>query len=319
MQRRYLPLVRAFSAAGLMSLYFLGSSTPARSEPAEPAPDAIASETLSIVDARKAGDLAVDVRGAGQDRVKISLKNTSARRLNVVIPPGLVASSAAAQGGRGGGAFQSMGLGSITNRIGSFGAFASVAATESNGFHSVAVNGDASEHAVAVPAGKTVELTVVSVCLNFGVRTPNLRDKFELVDVEQYTSDLRARKALRSLATFGTSHGVAQAVAWRVFNGVSFEAMHDQATKIMNTSEVALASRFVDALDSTSASELVDATYLTENRLFVRVNGDGAAEPPRPIGSPERSTAFASWDCRSAHWLRTTFGPLRPPCFSTSS
>ncbi len=301
MQRRYLPLVWAYSAAGLLSLYVLGASTPARSEPAEPTPDAIASETVSILDARKGGDLAVEVRGAGQDRIKMTLKNTTSRRLNVVIPPGLVASSTAAQGGRGG-AFQSMGLGSVSNRIGSFGAFASIPATDSTAFRSVAINGNAAERAVAVPAGQSIDLTVVSVCLNFGVRTPNPRDKFDLVDVDQYTTDPRGRKALRSLATFGTSHGVAQAVAWRVFNDVSFEAMHDQATKIMNASEVALASRFVDALDSSSSSELVDPTYLSENRLFVRVSGDGAVATDanrlareldglRVLGLPVRSMA----------------------------
>ncbi len=194
-----------------------------------------------------------------------------------------------------------MGLGSVSNRIGSFGAFASIAPTESSSFRSVATHADVADRRVAVPAGQSVELTVVSVCLNFGARTPNLRDKFELVDVDQYTSDPRARRALRSLATFGTSHGVAQAVAWRVYNDVSFEAMHDQGTKIMNASEVALAARFVEALDS-SSSELIDPSYLTENRLFVRVNGEGALAAQanrlareldglRVLGLPVRSTA----------------------------
>ena len=45
----------------------------------------------------------------------MTIKNTSAERLNVVLPPGLVASSAVGQagggGGGGGGGFQSMGLG----------------------------------------------------------------------------------------------------------------------------------------------------------------------------------------------------------------
>ena len=52
--------------------------------------------------------------------VKIAIKNTSARRLNVVIPPGLVASSGAGQAGlgggaAGGGALQNMGLWRLRN------------------------------------------------------------------------------------------------------------------------------------------------------------------------------------------------------------
>jgi len=45
---------------------------------------------------------------------------------------------------------------------------------------------------------------------------------------------------------------------------------------VVNSHEVALASRFVEALDASSSSELVDPASLTENRLFVRVSGEGA-------------------------------------------
>ena len=274
---RHLCRVRAWSAAALLTASVFGSALPAWAEPEEPIPsaDAAASETVSVLDARKTGDLNVEVRGAGQDRVKMTLKNTSTRRLNVIVPPGLVASSAAGQGGRG---FQSMGLGSVDNRPGTFGAFQTRGAdADATGFRSVAVSGaDKTARGVAVPAGQSIDLTVVSVCLNFGVRTPNLRDRFELVDVNEYTPDPRARKALRSLATYGTSQGVAQAVMWRVCNDVSFDLMAEQATKVMNGHEIALASRFVDALDASSSTDLVDPAYLTENRLFIRVAADGA-------------------------------------------
>jgi hypothetical protein len=278
---RHLCLVRAWSAAGLLSCSLFGAAavTPARAEPAEPLPtaDDLAPEPVSVLDAHKSGDLTVDARGAGQDRVKITLKNTSARRLKVVIPPGLVASSATGQGGRGGG-FQSMGLGSVSNRAGSFGAFRSRPVAESTGFRSVDVRGASSDPSVAVPAGQSIELTVVSVCLNFGVRTPNGRDKFELVDVDDYTSDPRARKALRSLATYGTSQGVAQAAMWRVCNDVPFALMAEQATKVMNRHEVALAARFIEAVDASPGTELVDPAYLTEGRLLVRVLAEGELE-----------------------------------------
>ncbi|MCA1684911.1 MAG: hypothetical protein LC745_02780, partial [Planctomycetia bacterium] len=269
---RHLSRFRAWSAAGFLTCSVLGTA-PASAEPEGPVPTAetAASETVSVLDAVQAGDLTVVARGAGQDRVKITVTNTTKRRLRVVLPPGLVASSAAGQG-RG---FQSMGLGSVSNRIGSFGAFQARKADEPSGFRSVAVNGGESAAGVAVPAGRTVDLTVVSVCLNFGVRTPNAHDRFQLVDVDDYTSDPRARKALRSLATYGTSHGVAQAAMWRVSNDVPFTLMAEQSGKVMNAHEVALAARFVEALDASSSSDLVDPAYLTDDRLFVRVAADG--------------------------------------------
>ena len=274
---RHLCLVRAWSAAGLLSCTLFGATAPAWAEPEEPAPNAetVASQTVSVLDARKAGDLSVEVRGAGQDRVKMTLTNSTSRRLKVVLPAGLVASSAVAQGrGGGGGGFQSMGLGSVSNRAGSFGAFKTAGNAESTGFRSVAVRDEEADQGVAVPAGKSVDLTIVSVCLNFGVRTPNARDAFELVDVDTYTVDPRARKALRSLATYGTSHGVAQATMWRVCNDVPFALMAEQSTKVMNSHEIALAARFVEALDASTATDLVDPAYLTENRLFVRVSAE---------------------------------------------
>ena len=112
---RHLCLVRAITAAGLLTFSTL--SALAAGEPEEPIPGADAdAETVKVLEAEKAGTLAVEVRGNGQDRVRVSLKNNSSKRLNVVLPPGLVASSAMGQGGGGpgggggGGGFQSMGL-----------------------------------------------------------------------------------------------------------------------------------------------------------------------------------------------------------------
>ncbi len=273
---RHLCLVRAVTASGLLTCSMIGASSAA--EPAEPIPGADAqTETVKVLDAEKAGTLAVEVRGQGQDRVRVVLRNTSANRLNVVLPPGLVASSATGQGGGaaggagGGGGFQSMGLGSATNRSGGFGQFAG--ARPEAGFRSVpAANPDAMANAVTVPAGQKVDLDVPAVCLNFGLPTPTAKDKFHLVDVDDYSKDARVRKALRSLATLGTSQGTAQAAMWRLCNNVPFELMLSKGEKVVNPAEVALASRFLDALDH--GSDLVDPAYLSEARIFVAIDGD---------------------------------------------
>ena len=211
MLRRHLCLVQACSAAGLLTCLMLTAPALTLAEPSEPAPPAdVVTETVKILEARTSGDLALDVRGQGQDRVRFAIRNRSAKRLNVVLPPGLVAASATGQA-RPGGGFQSMGLGSVSNRPGSFGQFQNT--SSGTGFPSVAVAAEAGANTLTVPAGKTVEMNVPAVCLNFGLPTPTPRDRFELVDVDDYTRDPRARKTLRSLATLGTSHGVAQAAA----------------------------------------------------------------------------------------------------------
>ncbi len=268
---RHLCLVRAVAASGFLTCSMIGSS-PA-GEPGEPIPGPESTaEAVKVLDAEKAGSLAVDVRGQGQDRVRVSLRNTSSKRLHVVIPPGLVAASAAGQGA-GGGGFQSMGLGSASNRPGAFGQFAG--SKPEAGFRSVPPSGpEAPSFAVTVPAGQKVEVDVPAVCLNYGLPTPTGKDKFRLVDVDGYSKDERVRKALRSLATLGTSQGTAQAVMWRVCNNVPFEVMAARGDKSVNVAEIALAARFVDALDQ--GAEMVDAAYLINRRIFVSVASEGS-------------------------------------------
>src|SRR6185312_10345760 len=94
-------------------------------------------------------------------------------------------------------------------------------------------------------------------------------------DVGHFSNDPRVGKALRSLSALGTSQGVAQAVMWRVCNDVPFDLMAEQAAKAVNPHEIALAARFIEALDASGDAELVDAAYLTAGRVFVRVQGEG--------------------------------------------
>src|SRR5215831_15061612 len=131
---RHLCLVRAWSAAGLVGgMMLLGGSvataqgpTPATSRPEPSAPPAeVATATVDLLQAGKAGDLTVTARGQGQDKVRMTIRNTTKRRLNVIVPPGLVAASKVGQAGGGGGrgGLQSMGLGVAANRQGAFGDF----------------------------------------------------------------------------------------------------------------------------------------------------------------------------------------------------
>ncbi len=282
---RHLCLVRACLASGLVvGLMLIGGSiaaaqtkdtTASAPEPSAP-PVEVTTATVDILEAGRAGDLNVVAKGQGQDRVHLTLHNRSTRRLNVVIPPGLVAASVVGQGAGGGraGGFQSMGLGSVANREGAFGEFRGTDAPPA-GLQSIAATEETFSRHVTVPVGETIELSIPAVCLNYGVPSPTPRDSFKLMDVADYSINPRVRKALRSLATFGTSQGVAQAVMWHVCNDLSFEEMALQAGKVMNLQQVALAARFVAELDASRSGELVDPAAITHNRIFVQLLGEG--------------------------------------------
>jgi hypothetical protein len=243
-------------------------------EPSAPPAD-VATDTVELLKAGQSGDLNVTARGQGQDKVRMTLRNTSKRRLNVIVPPGLVAASKLAQpggGGRGGG-LQSIGLGSVANRPGAFGEFQADA--KAGGLRSIPAIGEPRSRSVAVPAGESVDLTIPGVCLNYGLPAPTPRDTLTVMDVDSYTTDPKIRKALRTLAAVGTSHGVAQAVMWRLCNDLTFEAMMEQSGKLINPSEIALAARFVEALEESTAPGLLESPSLTSSRILVQVEGQG--------------------------------------------
>ncbi len=274
MHWRLLNLARARSASGLrlwlgLSLTLMLGAASTAQEPLEPLPDAsLLSESVELLKARDAGQIEVLAMGRGNDRVALAIRNISPKRLKVVIPPGLVASSGVGQ-------LQSMGLGVPSNQAGAFGQFQPVANSDSLGFRSIAANANPN-HALMVAPDQTIQLEIPAVCLNFGRLDPTPRDRFELMDVAEYSADSRVQLALRSLATWGTSQAVAQAVAWNVFNGLRFEQMTKApASKKFNRLELALAARFVEALDNgTHPGAIIEPAYFTEGRVFVQVQAD---------------------------------------------
>ncbi|QDV36488.1 hypothetical protein [Tautonia plasticadhaerens] len=267
MNWRLRDLVRAGAALGLL-FSMAGDSARAQEPIGLPPSPELLGETIDILRAQRSGDLAVEARGAGNDRVRLRIKNTSDRRLHVVLPPGLVASAASGQ-------FQSMGLGAPTNQPEAFGRFESPSPAGLPGFQSIPVSGESTAQAVTVPSGEEVSVSLPAVCLNYGLADPKPADRFELLDVSEYSPDARVQRALRSLATYGTGRRVAQVVMWNVCNGLAIPQVERLSPKLANQWELALAGRFVEALDASTSGELVDPAYLTSGRVFVRVQGEG--------------------------------------------
>jgi hypothetical protein len=202
---------------------------------------------------------------------------------------------------------QSIGLGSVSNRAGAFGEFQSD--EPAGGLRSIPTTGEPNSRSVAVPAGQTVDVTIPGVCLNYGLPAPTPRDTLTVMDVDSYTTNPRIRKALRTLSTLGTSHGVAQAVMWRICNDLTFEEMLAQSGKLMNASEIALAARFVEIIDESTSAAPLEAPAIASSRVLVRVEGQGslAREAERINGQLEGLRVLGLP-------MKVADGETTPPC-----
>ena len=206
----------------------------------------VPADAVSILDAQRTGQLDLMVRGQGASSVRLVMTNRTSDRLRVVLPPGLVASPVVGQG-------QGMGFRSIGPRP-----------PENPQVGAI----------IPVSPGQTLDMNIPTVCLNFGLTTPTPEFQFKLVDVSEWTPDPRAQKALRSLSVLGASYGVAQAVAWNVFNNLPFAQMAKEARQYLNTNEISVAARFIEALDASGTQEIVDPAYFQNGRVLVRVRGE---------------------------------------------
>ena len=111
------------------------------------------------------------------------------------------------------------------------------------------------------------------------------------MDVDCLHHRQRVRKSLTQPMPLGTSQGVAQAVMWRVCNDLPFETMAAQAGKVMNEPEIALAARFVEALDDRRGPTW--STQAADRRPGLRADSGGRC-PGRamPSGSTSSSRSY---------------------------
>ena len=205
----------------------------------------------------------------------MTIRNTTKRRLNVIVPPGLVAASKVAQAGGGGGGAACRASGSArwpTARV------LSASSRPMRRRPACARSRRPASPAPGrspCPAGETVDVSITGVCLNYGLPAPTRAIRSPSWTWTRIRPTRASARRSGRLSTMGTSHGVAQAVMWQLCNDLTFEPMIEQSGKIMNLSEIALAARFVEALDESTSPDLLAPSALTESRILVQVEGQG--------------------------------------------
>jgi hypothetical protein len=79
--------------------------------------------------------------------------------------------------------------------------------------------------AFSIPPQKTRVLRVTTVCLEHGKPEPSSRYPYKLSAVESFSSDPKLTLVLESLGRGELSQKVAQAAAWHLSNGLSWEQL----------------------------------------------------------------------------------------------
>jgi hypothetical protein len=110
-----------------------------------------------------------------------------------------------------------------------------------------------------VPAGKTIKVKVPCVCLEHGKPDPKPRVPYKIVPLETVTAEPAVAGVLARLGEGKYSQRVAQAAAWHLANGMTWEELDGKRIKRItglqerwfHPAEIQAAMRLVKSLPAT--------------------------------------------------------------------
>lgn len=119
----------------------------------------------------------------------------------------------------------------------------------------------------SIPPGKTVQLQLQSVCLNYGRPDPTPAMKYKLVRLEDQVSDPALQELLAGINERSDRDAV-QAAAWHLANGLSWEQIAQLSnqrlpgvkTPMFTAAEVRSAQSLVEAAETQAKSRSVESS-----------------------------------------------------------
>jgi hypothetical protein len=196
----------------------LAATAAVAAEPPAPA-EAVNTQPLGLFEAIEVGRVEAKLIPKDAASGTVILKNLTGQPLSIKLPAafagvpvvaqagaGLAGGNGLAGGGGVGGGNSNQGFG------GGFGGYGGGQFGGGGGFFSV-------------PAGRPVKLKTVGVCLEHGKADPNPRVPYELRPIESFTQDAAVIALVEMLARGQIDQRAAQAAAWHLANGLSWEAL----------------------------------------------------------------------------------------------
>ena len=190
------------------------------------APVASAAQAAELFAAEAKGDVAVKYIPNDSRSAQVIITNQTSKPLSLRLPAAFAGVPVLAQMGMGmggGGAAAGFGAGGIGGGPQATGG--GLGGQGMNGMGGGGGAGAAGGGAFSIPPQKTRVLRVTTVCLEHGKPEPSSRHPYKLAAVESFSSDPKLAIVLESLGRGELSQKVAQAAAWHLSNGLSWEQL----------------------------------------------------------------------------------------------
>lgn len=186
------------------------------------APAASPAQTAELFAAEAEGLVAVRYIPNDSRSAQVIITNKTSKPLSLRLPAAFAGVPVLAQMGMGGGAAAGFGAGGIGGGPQATGG--GLGGQGMNGMGGGGVGG-AGGGAFSIPPQKTRLIRVTTVCLEHGKPEPSSRHPYKLAAVESFSTDPTLAVVLESLGRGELSQKVAQAAAWNLSNGLSWEQL----------------------------------------------------------------------------------------------
>jgi hypothetical protein len=181
-------------------------------------PAAAPAEVHDVLAAESAGLVTVKYIPNDSRSAQIVVTNRSDRPLTLRLPEQFAGVPVLAQmGGNGGGqaGFGAGGIGAAPQTTGGAG-------PQNQGMN---IGGAQGGGMFSLPPEKTRVVKVTTVCLEHGKPEPSPLRPYRLVELESYSNDPRLAELMTSIGKGEVSQKVAQAAAWHIANGLTWERL----------------------------------------------------------------------------------------------
>jgi hypothetical protein len=258
------------SVVVVATLAFASASPAVSAREATDSAAAATSAVQDVLEAERAGLVTVRYIPNDSRSAQIIVTNRGKKPLTLRLPAAFAGVPVLAQmmgmggGGGGGAGFGAGGIGGGAQAMGGGGMGGGGMGGMGGGMGGMGGMGGG---AFSIPPEKTRVLRVTTVCLEHGKPEPSPRYPYKLVEVEAFSSDPKVAIMLEALGRGELTQKVAQAAAWHLSSGLSWEKL--AAEKIDHAGGVPDEPAFTPA------------QLMAAHRFVEHVNRAAAARQPR--------------------------------------